>query len=186
MSALRTRGARYEKDTSSPAVRAGTPTSASSAATASGCARRCRAWALLNFAYRGSDLRGDARPLTGRLNETDCIGCGQCAAVCPTGAITIYNEIGRAWRALHDAKKRVVVQIAPAVRVAVGEAFGLPAGVNAHGQAGGGPETDGRRRGVRHHLRRGPDGDGGVCGVFGAAEKGRPASPCSPAAARRG
>ena len=44
---------------------------------------------------------------------------------------TSVNEIGRAWRALHDPKTRVVVQIAPAVRVAVGEAFGLAPGVNA-------------------------------------------------------
>ena len=50
--------------------------------------------------------------------------------MCPTGAITIYNQIGKAWRAIHDPQKRVVVQIAPAVRVAVGEAFGLPAGQN--------------------------------------------------------
>lgn len=58
------------------------------------------------------------------------MGCGQCAAVCTTGAITVNDQIGTAWAAIHDPKKRVVVQIAPAVRVAVGEAFGIPAGVN--------------------------------------------------------
>ena len=58
------------------------------------------------------------------------MGCGQCAAVCTTGAITVKNQIGQAWQALHDPKNRVVVQIAPAVRVALGEEFGLPAGAN--------------------------------------------------------
>lgn len=46
------------------------------------------------------------------------------------GAITVKNDIGDAWRALHDPSKRVVIQIAPAVRVALGEAYGLPAGEN--------------------------------------------------------
>ena len=64
------------------------------------------------------------------MRDDYCDGLGDCLPACPTGAITIYNEIGRAWRALHDAKKRVVVQIAPAVRVALGEEFGLPAGEN--------------------------------------------------------
>ena len=65
-----------------------------------------------------------------KLADTKCVGCGQCAAVCTTGAITVKNQIGQAWQALHDPKNRVVVQIAPAVRVALGEEFGLPAGEN--------------------------------------------------------
>ena len=84
---------------------------------------------ILNFAFRGSDLQ--VMPAFNRkLSETHCISCGQCSAVCTTGAITIYNSIGQAWRALHNPKKRVVFQIAPAVRVAVGEAFGMPVGTN--------------------------------------------------------
>ena len=83
----------------------------------------------LHFAGRGPNLHiatTDDKP----LSETHCVSCGQCSAVCTTGAITIKNDIGPAWRALQDPKKRVVFQIAPAVRVAIGEAYGLPAGEN--------------------------------------------------------
>ena len=96
------------------------------------CIRVCeemQGMGILNFAFRGSNLQ--VMPAFDRkLSETHCISCGQCAAVCTTGAITIYNSIGAAWRALHNPRKRVVFQIAPAVRVAVGEAFGLPDGAN--------------------------------------------------------
>ena len=97
------------------------------------CVRVCeemQGMGILNFAFRGSSAQ--VMPAFDRkLAQTKCVSCGQCAAVCPTGAITVKNQIGLAWRAIHDPSKRVVVQIAPAVRVAVGEAFGLPAGVNA-------------------------------------------------------
>ena len=83
----------------------------------------------LRFAGRGPGLHiatADNKP----LSETHCVSCGQCSAVCTTGAITIKNDIGPAWKALQDPQKRVVIQIAPAVRVAIGEAYGLPAGEN--------------------------------------------------------
>ena len=84
---------------------------------------------ILNFAHRGSNVQ--VMPAFDRpMSMTKCVTCGQCAAVCPTGAITIRNQINDAWKALHDPELRVVVQIAPAVRVALGEAFGLAPGVN--------------------------------------------------------
>ncbi len=96
------------------------------------CVRVCdevQGMGILRFAGRGPNLHieaGDGQ----ELSATHCVSCGQCAAVCTTGAITVKNDIGEAWRALHDPQKRVVVQIAPAVRVALGEAYGLPAGEN--------------------------------------------------------
>ncbi len=96
------------------------------------CVRVCRevqGIGNLRFAGRGPNLHiTTAGGLP--LSKTHCVSCGQCAAVCTTGAITVKNEIGRAWRALQDPKLRVVIQIAPAVRVAIGEAYGLPAGEN--------------------------------------------------------
>ncbi len=96
------------------------------------CVRVCeemQGMGIIDFVHRGSRMQV-APAFDRKLSETKCVSCGQCAAVCPTGAITIKDEIGKAWAAIHDPKKRVVVQIAPAVRVAVGEAFGIPAGQN--------------------------------------------------------
>ena len=69
-----------------------------------------------------------------KMAETACVGCGQCRVVCPTGAITIKHNIHPVWEALADKNTRVVVQIAPAVRVAVGDKFGIPKGENSLGK----------------------------------------------------
>lgn len=60
--------------------------------------------------------------------DSSCTFCGQCVAVCPTAALTEVNNTGKVWSALINPKKHVVVQVAPAIRVAIGEEFGIPAG----------------------------------------------------------
>lgn len=81
----------------------------------------------LGFVDRGSDVI--IKPAFNKtLAETNCVNCGQCRVVCPTGAIIINNETEKAWNALYDPSKRVIVQIAPAVRVALGEEFGKKPG----------------------------------------------------------
>lgn len=62
------------------------------------------------------------------LEETFCVFCGQCAAVCPVGAIVEKDDTAKVWDAIYDRSKHVIVQVAPAVRVALGDAFGLPKG----------------------------------------------------------
>jgi NADH-quinone oxidoreductase subunit G/NADP-reducing hydrogenase subunit HndD len=68
------------------------------------------------------------------LQEVTCTYCGQCAAVCPTGAIVEKDDSDKVWEALSDPSKHVVVQTAPAVRVALGEALGLGSGSIVTGQ----------------------------------------------------
>ena len=68
------------------------------------------------------------------LSEVPCISCGQCAAVCPTGAITEKDDTDKVWEALGDPTKHVVVQTAPSVRATLGECFGMPIGTNVEGK----------------------------------------------------
>ena len=68
------------------------------------------------------------------LGNVECANCGQCVLVCPTGALTEKSYIDDVWKAIHDPKKVVVVQTAPAVRAAIGEEFGLPAGTLVTGK----------------------------------------------------
>lgn len=68
------------------------------------------------------------------LGETSCVSCGQCIAVCPTGALTEKDCTDEVFAAIADPTKHVVVQTAPAVRAALGEAFGLPIGTNVEGK----------------------------------------------------
>ena len=81
----------------------------------------------LGFSHRGTEVQ--IKPaFNKKLSETNCVNCGQCRIVCPTGAITIKNETQKVWDAIYDKNIRVVAQIAPAVRVALGEEFGLKPG----------------------------------------------------------
>ena len=79
-------------------------------------------WAL-SFLERGIKTRispaGDIQ-----LADSPCVRCGQCSAHCPTGAFVEQDHTAAAWKALQDPDKYCVVQIAPAVRVSIGEAFG--------------------------------------------------------------
>ena len=68
------------------------------------------------------------------LSDVACVLCGQCAAVCPVGAIHEKDDIARVWAALDDPAKHVVVQVAPAVRVSIAEEFGQPPGTIATGR----------------------------------------------------
>ncbi|MDR0886141.1 MAG: [FeFe] hydrogenase, group A [Clostridiales Family XIII bacterium] len=84
----------------------------------------------IDFADRGYDLKVTTA-FNMPISETECVNCGQCAAACPTGAITIKDCTLKVWDAVHDPTKRVIAQIAPAVRFAIGEEFGLEEGTNA-------------------------------------------------------
>lgn len=68
------------------------------------------------------------------LGETSCVSCGQCIAVCPTGALSEKDCTAQVFAAINDPTKHVIVQTAPAVRAALGEAFGLPIGTNVEGK----------------------------------------------------
>ncbi|MBS4815229.1 MAG: [FeFe] hydrogenase, group A [Clostridium sp.] len=100
------------------------------------CVRMCNEVqhvGAIDFAHRGANMI--VSPAFGRpIAETDCVNCGQCAAVCPTAAITIKKDLKGVWQALYAPNKRVVVQIAPAVRVAIGEEFGIAPGKNTIGK----------------------------------------------------
>ena len=100
------------------------------------CVRVCseiQGVGVLGFAHRGTDA--EVIPaFNKKLSQTHCVSCGQCRVYCPTGALTIRTHLDEVYEALGDPNVRVVAQIAPAVRVAVGDAFGLPNGTNAMGK----------------------------------------------------
>ncbi|TYZ29028.1 ferredoxin [Selenomonas caprae] len=100
------------------------------------CIRACKdvqGIAALTYAGRSSDI-----VVTTAFNKpmeaTDCILCGQCSLVCPTGAIVEKDDTTKVLDALQDPQKHVIVQVAPSVRVALGDAFGLEPGAIVTGQ----------------------------------------------------
>jgi NADH-quinone oxidoreductase subunit G len=87
----------------------------------------------IDFANRGFNL--EVGTFTGGgLADSECVNCGQCIHACPVGAIYEKSSVDAVWGALQDSERHVVVQAAPAVRVALGEEFGLPSGTLVTGK----------------------------------------------------
>ncbi len=100
------------------------------------CIRACKdvqGIAALTYAGRSSDITVTTA-FSKPMETTDCILCGQCSLVCPTGAIVEKDDTQKVLNALQDPNKHVIVQVAPAVRVALGDAFGLEPGAIVTGQ----------------------------------------------------
>ncbi len=68
------------------------------------------------------------------LDNSPCVGCGQCIVACPVGALYEKNDTDKAWDAINDPSKKVVVFTAPSVRATLGEAFDMPVGTNVEGK----------------------------------------------------
>ncbi|MDR1062270.1 MAG: (2Fe-2S)-binding protein, partial [Clostridiales bacterium] len=115
--------ARAGRDDSSPCV----AKDSSKCILCGDCVRMCNEVqnvGAIDFAYRGSKM-AISTAFGEPLAQSGCVGCGQCAAVCPTGAIAVKNDSARLWGDLSSPDVKVTAQIAPAVRVAVGREFGL-------------------------------------------------------------
>lgn len=100
------------------------------------CVRACdeiQGVGAVDFAWRGADAA--VVPAFGKpLGEVECVHCGQCARVCPTGSLTPKPAIEPVMQALNDPETAVVAQLAPAVRVALGEHFGAKPGEEVAGK----------------------------------------------------
>lgn len=100
------------------------------------CVRMCNEIqnvGAIDFAHRGSKMT-ISTAFGIPLAQSPCVGCGQCASACPTGAITVKSNVSEVWRALDNKNIKTTVQIAPAVRVALGKELGLTEGEDAIGK----------------------------------------------------
>lgn len=100
------------------------------------CVRMCdevQNVGVIDFVHRGSHMR-ISTAFHKPIGTQECVSCGQCAAVCPTGAIVIKNETQKIWEALSDPNIKVIAQIAPAVRVGIDHSLGQHNGQNVMGK----------------------------------------------------
>ena len=122
----------HEVDTSSPSI----VRDPNKCILCGDCIRVCdelQGIGALGFAFRGTDAM--VMPaFNKKIAQTLCVNCGQCRVYCPTGAISIHTNTDEVWEALGDPEVRVVAQVAPAVRVAVGDAFGIERGKSVMGK----------------------------------------------------
>ncbi|MBQ7936161.1 MAG: (2Fe-2S)-binding protein, partial [Clostridia bacterium] len=102
--------------------------------------RRCVAVCdkLQGVSVIGANERGFATHIGSAFDDglglTSCVSCGQCIVACPTGALHEKDDTDKVWEALADPTKHVVVQVAPSIRVTLGEAFDMPIGTNVEGK----------------------------------------------------
>ncbi len=115
-----------ERDTSTPSIVLEPDKCIKCGRCAIVCQEMQNVWAL-EFIGRGEKMK-IAPAADVPLNDSPCIKCGQCSAHCPVGAIYEKDETAKVWNALRDPERYTTVQIAPAVRVALGEAFGMKPG----------------------------------------------------------
>jgi NADH-quinone oxidoreductase subunit G/NADP-reducing hydrogenase subunit HndD len=122
----------YEVDQSSPSVKR----DPNRCILCGRCVRTCReiqTVCAIDFANRGFDTV--ISPSLGLpLGESVCVNCGQCILACPTGALSEVSHVEMVWEAINDQEKFVILQTAPAIRVSIGEPFGLPPGTVTTGK----------------------------------------------------
>jgi iron-only hydrogenase group A len=122
----------YEVDQSSPSVKR----DPNRCILCGRCVRTCReiqTVCAIDFANRGFDTV--ISPSLGLpLGESVCVNCGQCILACPTGALSEVSHVEMVWEAINDPEKFVILQTAPAIRVSIGEPFGLPPGTVTTGK----------------------------------------------------
>ncbi len=152
------------------------------------CVRICeeiQGVAAIDFTRRGFDTMV-LPPFEMDLSETTCVNCGQCTLACPTGALHEVRAVEKVIQVLQEGKKYVVAQAAPAIRVSLGDFFGLAPGANVTGKVAAAPAAHGLPPGLRHRLRRRPHDHGGGHGAGAQDHGGRRSFRCSPPAALPG
>jgi len=123
---------RYELDTASPSIVRDQNKCILCGRCVSVC-KKIQDTGAIDFANRGVRTTVTTSYSRG-LEDVNCINCGQCIKICPVGALREKDDTDKVWKAIGDPSKHVVVQTAPAVRVALGEEFGMPVGTNVEGK----------------------------------------------------